>query len=588
MLLVSVTAGWGQQPRFRMLAFYSATAEPDHVFFAESALKFFSALAAKDQFTFEATTRWDDMNDARLSHVQVVVWLNESPPHAEQRRAFERYMDGGGAWLGFHAAGYNDQSTNWPWFVNFLGGAVFCINSWPPLPARLVVDDQAHPATQGLPAVYVSPANEWYIWRPSPRQNSDVRVLVSLDPSNYPLGLKDVLTSGELPVVWTNTKYKMVYMNMGHGDKIFTSPVQNQLIEAATLWLGTMGAPAATPEATGVRISPNAVAVNPGTHKVYAVNTRKGIVTVMDGTSHSRSTVKVGAEPEAIAVNPETSRVYVANSGDGTVTVIDGTTDTVIATVNVGSLPYALCANPAANRVYISKTFSNDMTVIDGVTNTGRILKVGVQADAIAMNPVSNKIYLASYETAYVTVIDGVNEKITRVPAPTHLWGIAVNPHTNRVYLADSGGAKVIVMDGVTNAMTSVKVGGTPCAVGVDAAANRIYVVNHTSDTVTVIDGTRNVAIATIDVGAHPQAIAVNSATHTVYVANTHSHNVSVIDGKTNAVTATVGAGKWPFAIAIDTASNTAYVASINGDNLTAIAGSGCGENPAVPSTVDR
>jgi hypothetical protein len=29
----------------------------------------------------------------------------------------------------------------------------------------------------------------------------------------------------------------MLYINMGHGDKIFTSPIQNTLIENAVLWL---------------------------------------------------------------------------------------------------------------------------------------------------------------------------------------------------------------------------------------------------------------------------------------------------------------------------------------------------------------
>jgi type 1 glutamine amidotransferase len=58
-----------------------------------------------------------------------------------------------------------------------------------------------------------------------------------LAPSNFPLGIKDVLTSGNIPVVWTNTKYKMLYINMGHGDKIFTSPIQNTLIENSLLWL---------------------------------------------------------------------------------------------------------------------------------------------------------------------------------------------------------------------------------------------------------------------------------------------------------------------------------------------------------------
>jgi hypothetical protein len=30
----------------------------------------------------------------------------------------------------------------------------------------------------------------------------------------------------------------MIYMNMGHGDKIFTNPQQNRLFEDALLWLG--------------------------------------------------------------------------------------------------------------------------------------------------------------------------------------------------------------------------------------------------------------------------------------------------------------------------------------------------------------
>ena len=62
-------------------------------------------------------------------------------------------------------------------------------------------------------------------------------MLLTLDPANDPLGIKGLLTYGDIPVVWTNTQYKMLYMNMGHGDKIFTSPVQNTLIENGTEWL---------------------------------------------------------------------------------------------------------------------------------------------------------------------------------------------------------------------------------------------------------------------------------------------------------------------------------------------------------------
>src|SRR5258708_32768788 len=97
-------------------------------------------------------------------------------------------MEHGGGWIGFHVAGYNDKDTHWPWFVQFLGGGVFYTNNWPVLPAKLNVDDRVHPVTKGLPATYESPANEWYLWKPSPRLNKDVRVLLTLDPSNYPIG----------------------------------------------------------------------------------------------------------------------------------------------------------------------------------------------------------------------------------------------------------------------------------------------------------------------------------------------------------------------------------------------------------------
>src|ERR1700732_2080177 len=61
---------------------------------------------------------------------------------------------------------------------------------------------------------------------------------VTLDPSNYPIGVKDIITGGDLPVVWTNTKNRMVCMNMGHGEKIFSDAPQNMLFTNAILWLG--------------------------------------------------------------------------------------------------------------------------------------------------------------------------------------------------------------------------------------------------------------------------------------------------------------------------------------------------------------
>jgi type 1 glutamine amidotransferase len=236
-LLAAAATGRAQRPRCRVLAIYSEHTEPDHVEFGEEALRYLTRLAKKDQFVLRSSTSFGDMRLATLQQYQLVIWLNDLPSSPQEREAFAQYMDAGGGWLGFHIAGYNDSATNWPWFVDFLGGAVFASNNWPPLPATLRVEDRTSPVTRGLPPSFVSPANEWYLWNPDPRLNKNVRVLLSLDAANYPLGWKDTLVAGDLPVVWTNTRYRMLYINMGHGDRIFTSPLQNRLFENAILWL---------------------------------------------------------------------------------------------------------------------------------------------------------------------------------------------------------------------------------------------------------------------------------------------------------------------------------------------------------------
>jgi len=236
-LACTTVGAFGQSPAFHVLAFHSTHVEQDHMDFSQQAIAFFEEKSQRDRFEFKATTNWDDMNPTVLKQYQVVMWLDGGPSTPMQRAAFQDYMEHGGAWFGFHVAGYMDSRKTWPWFADFLG-TIFYGNSWPPLPAALVIDDPSHPTTMGLPKSILSPANEWYSWRPNPRQSPNIKVLMTLAPSNYPLGFKDTLSGGDIPVTWTNTKYKMMYTNMGHGNKIFASPQQNLFFENALLWLG--------------------------------------------------------------------------------------------------------------------------------------------------------------------------------------------------------------------------------------------------------------------------------------------------------------------------------------------------------------
>lgn len=225
-------------PRFRVLVHYNKEVEEAHREFAYDGICFFQEMTIGDGLAVDTTSNLADFNDEKLRSYHLVVSLNDNPGRTpEQREAFRKYMEQGGSWMGFHAAAYNDGHTDWQWFVDFLGGAVFSRNNWPPQPAKLVINDASHPVVKAMPASFISPMNEWYQWKPSPRERKNVKVLVSLSPDNYPIGFKDTVTEGDFPVVWTNTDYNMIYLNMGHGGRIFTDATQNYLFYNALRWL---------------------------------------------------------------------------------------------------------------------------------------------------------------------------------------------------------------------------------------------------------------------------------------------------------------------------------------------------------------
>lgn len=230
-------ANYAKAPRFKALIYYTQHAEEAHVQFAEQATTFFKKLNYGDGFVLDITTDFSKYPYEKLKEYNVIIMLNTSPNTKAERDAFEQYMENGGGWVGFHAGAYNDKNTHWPWFVKFLGGGVFYCNNWPPQPVLVEVDNEEHPVTKNLPASFVAPASEWYQWTPSPRQNKDVEVLLSLSPKNYPLGIKDVVNFGDFPIVWSNKNYRMIYLNMGHGDEEFIDGTQNLLLVNAFRWV---------------------------------------------------------------------------------------------------------------------------------------------------------------------------------------------------------------------------------------------------------------------------------------------------------------------------------------------------------------
>jgi uncharacterized protein len=249
-------------PKFKVIAFYTANHEEAHTSFVMEANAWFLKAAAKNHFVYVATNDWTRLNADTLSKYQVVIFLEVRPDNPDQRKAFQAYMENGGTFMGFHFAAFaltpSAYPQNWDWYhQQFLGSGEYGSNTWKPTSAILKVEDRKHPATKHLPEKFTASPNEWYRWQNDLRKNPDIKILASIDSTSFPLGTGpkpyEIWHSGYYPVIWTNTKYRMIYFNMGHNDIdfidntnkqisfTFQNKIQNQMILNALLWLGSKG-----------------------------------------------------------------------------------------------------------------------------------------------------------------------------------------------------------------------------------------------------------------------------------------------------------------------------------------------------------
>ncbi len=244
---------------FKVIAFYTARNDQAHISFVHEANRWFPKIAQQYHFTYDSTNDWNNLNEEFLSKYQVIVFLDTRPDSLPQREAFEKYMKNGGAWMGFHFSAFaltpSDYPQNWDWYHNkFLGSGSYVSNTWRPTSAILRVEDTAHPAVKNLPLTFKASPNEWYRWEHDLRNNPDIKILLSIDSTSFPLGTGpkqyEIWHSGYYPVAWINRNYRMIYFNMGHNDidyehhtnkelsYTFGNAMEDKVIIDALLWLG--------------------------------------------------------------------------------------------------------------------------------------------------------------------------------------------------------------------------------------------------------------------------------------------------------------------------------------------------------------
>lgn len=168
-----------------------------------------------------------------------------------QQKAIQHFVENGGGLMVFHSANYNEKDWGFQWLHStMLGTGPFNRNTWWPTKVHYHIDAPDHPAMKGLPDKFESSVSEWYAWEKDLRKNPDIEILASIDKSSFPVGTDcpdQCWYSGYFPLIWTNRKYRVMYVNFGHNymdyaknqgkSSTFSSNDQNKFLFQALHWL---------------------------------------------------------------------------------------------------------------------------------------------------------------------------------------------------------------------------------------------------------------------------------------------------------------------------------------------------------------
>jgi uncharacterized protein len=178
-------------------------------------------LASEHSFAIDFTEDSTVFTDANLARYAAVIFLLTTGEIFDnnQQAAFERYIRGGGGYVGVHSA--SDTEYDWPWYGGLLGSFMDRIHKHSRvMQATLHVTDRANQSTNMLPPLWVR-TDEWYNFASNPR--GKVHILLTIDESTYKGGTMGV----DHPIAWYHAYDggRAWYTAMGHTSESYYEPL---------------------------------------------------------------------------------------------------------------------------------------------------------------------------------------------------------------------------------------------------------------------------------------------------------------------------------------------------------------------------
>lgn len=165
-----------------------------------------------------------------LPQYDAIVFLNTTGNvlNEKAQKAFEKYIQSGGSFLGVHSAA--DTEYDWPWYGKLVGGYFESHPNDPNLRTATVEKTKKHRSTAHLKNRF-STIDEWYNYK---NINPTVTTVLTLDETSYEGG-----TNGDFhPIAWYH-EYdggKAFYTGLGHDITKYADPDFKKHLEQALQW----------------------------------------------------------------------------------------------------------------------------------------------------------------------------------------------------------------------------------------------------------------------------------------------------------------------------------------------------------------
>jgi YVTN family beta-propeller protein len=151
-------------------------------------------------------------------------------------------------------------------------------------------------------------------------------------------------------------------------------------------------------------------AFNPANGLVYVAIPDSDMVLAVDPVAKTFVRIPVGSFPIAVAVDPVTNRIYALDQNSEDVAVIDGASQSVITTVPLFAIVTGIGVDPVNNRIYVGVSSVNELLVIDGNTNTFQntvfLGPFGDEVFGVVFDAGNKKVWTANYSSASVSRVE--------------------------------------------------------------------------------------------------------------------------------------------------------------------------------------